>query len=212
MYKNENIVIGKRIKEIRASLKMKQKEFAYKIGATVSALSNWENGRNKPNDIMAKAIADLGNITVNELLHGNKEDFIKKIGYKAYQDLKNNKTIVSKVEEREADYLEIINNKVSEFLESDNIFEEDYIIYDSFMRTFYCELDYNKRNDKNAIKFIEHQLGLNIDNINDYLESSLTQKAIKNGDISREAYDFILKHLEKIRSLYSEAYSKKIEK
>lgn len=60
--------VGKRIKNIRSELKMDQAKFAKCVGATVSALSNWENGRNKPNYIKALEIAKLGNITVEELL------------------------------------------------------------------------------------------------------------------------------------------------
>lgn len=69
--KNEDIALGQRIKDIRASLRMNQKDFSNKIGSTVSALSNWENGRNKPNDIMSREIAKLGNISIDELLGGN---------------------------------------------------------------------------------------------------------------------------------------------
>lgn len=69
--KNEDIALGQRIKDIRASLRMNQKDFSNKIGSTVSALSNWENGRNKPNDIMSREISKLGNISIDELLGGN---------------------------------------------------------------------------------------------------------------------------------------------
>lgn len=69
--KERDIEIGKRIKNIRTSLELDQKQFAKKINATVSALSNWENGRNKPNMEKLSNIAKLGNITVNELLYGS---------------------------------------------------------------------------------------------------------------------------------------------
>lgn len=68
--KEEDVQLGLKIKNIRAELGDDQKEFSQKIKSTVSALSNWENGRNKPNDIMLKRIADLGGITVDELLYG----------------------------------------------------------------------------------------------------------------------------------------------
>ncbi|MDK8502124.1 helix-turn-helix transcriptional regulator [Aerococcus sp. UMB1112A] len=79
MKKEEDIRVGQRIKNIRSTLKLDQKTFAKKIGATVSALSNWENGRNKPNDIKAKAIADLAGITVDELLHGQQDNELVQI-------------------------------------------------------------------------------------------------------------------------------------
>lgn len=73
MKKEEDILIGKRIKDIRSSLNLGQKAFATKIEATVSALSNWENGRNKPNDIMIRRIASLGNVSIDYLLHGRQD-------------------------------------------------------------------------------------------------------------------------------------------
>lgn len=100
MKKEQDIKIGQRIKHIRSELGLNQKEFANKIDATVSALSNWENGRNKPNDIMLNNISKIGNITVDELLHGegytpervehmliNTPDEIKKILHDKLMDV-----------------------------------------------------------------------------------------------------------------------------
>lgn len=71
MKKMEDILIGNRIKNIRISLEMDQKDFSNLIGSKVSALSNWENGRNKPNMEKLTKIANIGNTTVEELLYGN---------------------------------------------------------------------------------------------------------------------------------------------
>ena len=62
--------VGVRIKDIRLEKGMEQQEFANIINATVSALSNWENGRNLPNKERLKNIADLAGITVQKLLEG----------------------------------------------------------------------------------------------------------------------------------------------
>ena len=71
MKKQEDIIIGNRIRKIRTSLQMDQKQFSEIINTTVSALSNWENGRNKPNMEKLKRIAQLVDISVEELLSGN---------------------------------------------------------------------------------------------------------------------------------------------
>ena len=63
--------VGNRIKAIRKSRGKNQTEFAQEINATLPAVSNWETGRNIPNNERLKAIADIGGITVEELLHGN---------------------------------------------------------------------------------------------------------------------------------------------
>lgn len=62
--------VGVRIKDIRIEKGMDQKEFAKRINATVSALSNWETGRNLPNKERLKNIADIAGITVQKLLEG----------------------------------------------------------------------------------------------------------------------------------------------
>lgn len=51
--------LGQRIKTIREELNLSQKELAKKLGATVSAVSNWECGRNIPNLIMLQRLDKL---------------------------------------------------------------------------------------------------------------------------------------------------------
>lgn len=89
MKKKEDIILGNRIKDIRISLNYDQKSFAKEIGATVSALSNWENGRNKPNMEKLSNIAKIGNTTVEELLNWSKNDVIIKT-IEAYETLLDN--------------------------------------------------------------------------------------------------------------------------
>lgn len=78
MKKQEDIILGNRIKEIRIKLNYDQKRFAQEIGATVSALSNWENGRNKPNMEKLSKIADLGNTSVEQLISNSKKEYALK--------------------------------------------------------------------------------------------------------------------------------------
>lgn len=67
---NHVMELGKRIKNIRKSLGLNQAEFANKINATVPAVSNWENGRNMPNDARLKSIADICGLSILDLLQG----------------------------------------------------------------------------------------------------------------------------------------------
>ena len=68
MKKIGDVLLGARIRKIRNDMGYDQKQFSEKIGSTVSALSNWENGRNKPKDNTLNKIAELAGIPVNELL------------------------------------------------------------------------------------------------------------------------------------------------
>lgn len=71
--------VGKRIKRIRVSRKETLEEFSNNISKIADGniktsknnVSKWEKGLNKPNDIALKAIADLGDTTVNQLLNSN---------------------------------------------------------------------------------------------------------------------------------------------
>lgn len=89
MKKQEDIILGNRIKEIRIKLNYDQKRFAKEIGATVSALSNWENGRNKPNMDRLIKIAQLGNISVTELLERNDAEKYNDYFTRKFKDTEN---------------------------------------------------------------------------------------------------------------------------
>lgn len=71
--------VGNRIKDIRYSFGDTQIEFAKRISATVPAISNWENAINLPNNERLKTIANLRNITVDELLYGENKKRISEL-------------------------------------------------------------------------------------------------------------------------------------
>ena len=62
---------GKKIKSIRMQRGETMEEFASRIDdkAKSGTVSNWETGKNLPNNERLKKIAELANISVNELLH-----------------------------------------------------------------------------------------------------------------------------------------------
>lgn len=63
--------VGRRIMSIRKRNYLTLIEFAKKIGASKSSVSDWEKGfRLPPEDILTK-IAIMGNTSVDKLLYGN---------------------------------------------------------------------------------------------------------------------------------------------
>ena len=64
--------IGKFILECRKSKKLTQFELAEKLGVTDKSISNWENGRNMPDLSLFKPLCDELDITINELISGEK--------------------------------------------------------------------------------------------------------------------------------------------
>ena len=82
-------LVGKRIQAIRLGKGLTLEEFGKLIGASKSSISEWESGKYLPpaksiisrwekgamlpNNSRLDKIAQLGNLTVNELLYGNNE-------------------------------------------------------------------------------------------------------------------------------------------
>lgn len=64
--------VGERIKELRLNKGMTMEEFANLIDSGKSNVSRWERGENIPNDLTLTKIAELGDISVEELLYGKQ--------------------------------------------------------------------------------------------------------------------------------------------
>lgn len=73
MEKIDNKSVGARIRAIRLAKGMTLEEFGEHFEARKGVVNNWEKGRNLPNKRRIKAIADMANISVQELLYGTKE-------------------------------------------------------------------------------------------------------------------------------------------
>lgn len=91
--------IGKFISKCRKANKITQSELADKLGVTDRSVSNWENGKNMPDLSLFKPLCDILNITINELLSGEK------INEDKYQE---------KLEENIIDTIDYTNKKVLE--------------------------------------------------------------------------------------------------
>lgn len=72
-----NSTVGERIKNIRANQGMNLEKFGSLVkNASKGLVSNWEHGTNLPNSERLKIIADMGNISVSELLYGKDDEKI----------------------------------------------------------------------------------------------------------------------------------------
>ncbi len=76
----DQVKIGKFIAECRKACGMTQMQLAEKLNITDRAVSKWENGRSLPDSAIMLELCGLLNISVNELLNGEKimEDFKEK--------------------------------------------------------------------------------------------------------------------------------------
>ena len=64
--------IGRFISEQRRKKNMTQSELAEKLGVTDKSVGNWENGRNMPDLSLFKPLCTILDITINDLLSGEK--------------------------------------------------------------------------------------------------------------------------------------------
>lgn len=64
--------IGSFIARCRKNKSMTQSELAEKLGVTEKSISNWENGRNMPDLSLFKPLCELLDISINELISGEK--------------------------------------------------------------------------------------------------------------------------------------------
>lgn len=71
------VSVGNRIREIRNNKGLSMSEFASRIDekAKSGTISNWETGKNLPNNERLKRIAEIGNLSVDELLYGKPKDY-----------------------------------------------------------------------------------------------------------------------------------------
>lgn len=116
MKKMEDIVLGHRIKDLRISLGMNQKQFSDRLQTKVSTLSNWENGRNKPNMEKLSKIAELADITVEELLSTSKKDYALKYALKSLNNILNTKAL-SQFDEDNSKFVYKYTNEILPIIE-----------------------------------------------------------------------------------------------
>ncbi|MEM5046471.1 helix-turn-helix transcriptional regulator [Enterococcus faecalis] len=201
MYKLEDVLlkdfkpdpkaVGLRIKEIRFKLGYSMAEFARHIDdkAKSGTVSNWETGKNLPNNKRLKRIAELGDVSLLYLLKGEKslfdlsdhevdsllnnhEDFVLKYSVSRTWDFKLN--FIKLMDEDLSDWqLSLLNNSIKLILTfADN--DEVLSLFDSLIENSRIVLSeqFNKR--LNNQEDSAHSAALLEDDINtlkQYLEN-----------------------------------------
>lgn len=94
--------VGRRILAIRKRRNLTLIDFAKKIGAGKSSVSDWEKGFRLPPEAVLTKIAIMGNTSIDKLLYGDGKNDVEEI----YQKL---------IKLPEADILEIMSRVHSKF-------------------------------------------------------------------------------------------------
>lgn len=191
--------VGNIIRKIRIISGLDQKTFAKRINTTVSALSNWENGRNYPKEDYLVRINREFNIPTDFILYETHERVSKVIEHlkkdinfeKKYRYLYNEEisaNIINTVTIEINNFSKLIGKGTSIYM------PDDSDIYDLVKKEL-SKRDklskYEYFNDSEAIIFISEHLST-------FIKENLT--TLKENDISDELVNYIEKIL--YRSLY----------
>ena len=87
MYQISNEKLGLFVTELRKKKNLTQKGLAEKLYVSDKTVSKWERGLSMPNVVLLIPIADILDVTVTELLRGEKIDTQKNIDTKEVEEL-----------------------------------------------------------------------------------------------------------------------------
>lgn len=87
MYQISNEKFGLFVTELRKKKNLTQKDLAEKLYVSDKTVSKWERGLSMPNVVLLIPIADILDVTVTELLCGEKIDTQKNIDTKEVEEL-----------------------------------------------------------------------------------------------------------------------------
>ncbi|WP_436860181.1 helix-turn-helix domain-containing protein [Staphylococcus caeli] len=188
--------VGNIIKQIRIVNGLDQFNFAKTINSTVSALSNWENGRNYPKDDYLLRISKEFNIPIDYILYETSERVLK-----AIEKLKSETDIDPKYKHLfdEEAKIKIINNvtkDLNDFSKLLNVGDNIYIIGDDdiyrVLRKQIYNYDvlnkYEDFNNDDAVNFIS-------ENLSSFIKQNIS--ILKSQNISFDLIKFIEKNLYK---------------
>ena len=65
-------MVGQNIKKFREEKALRQEDLAEQLHVTRQAVSNWENGKNQPDLEMLQKIAQVLEVSVEELIYGER--------------------------------------------------------------------------------------------------------------------------------------------
>lgn len=173
--------LNEKIKEIRIKNNLTQKEFAQKIGVSLSSLQKYEYGDFYPNPEIIKKIIDLFNVSLKDVDNFTEislkeiDDFKKNLADEVLNQIKNqrHKEWINK-ENMENDNLKEIKKIIDSYNSQSNVINDEISkieqkIFELLAYTG-CSFLFNEKTQNITINFIKYDMNLNIKiNINDLL-------------------------------------------
>lgn len=178
-------LVGERISVIRKSLGLTMEQFGHRVlNADRSLVSKWERGKAVPNNARVKIIAELGSISVNELLYG-KLAFNDLSDEEKAMALESHKEVLSKREAGRTQYILDFLDNISEFKSHD----EALSLLSNAIRYSFIVEKYSNEGTK-LIGLLDHIIKI----LNDYTESG----EVTSGKTKEEVRENLIGYLDYI--------------
>ncbi|MGT2742992.1 helix-turn-helix domain-containing protein [Streptococcus plurextorum] len=111
---NNTILVGLRIKSIRKKLGETMETFGERFHVGKGTVNNWEKGRSIPKKPTLCQISQVGNIAIDELLYGDKSEYIEYLF-----DAKEEETVQEYTEINRKQFHDVVQEKKVRLLEKD---------------------------------------------------------------------------------------------
>lgn len=198
--------VGNRIKSIRSSKGMTLEEFGKLFGASKGNVATWEKGSSLPNNERLFKIAELGEITVDELLYGDKKMYLIN---KIEEDLSRAERIFND------DYFfnyrnTIIENVLHDFELYTDLNDLSYSEIDKHAKTLTEDYVLNAITDtRGLIATIDIDLRDLISRINIYTGKAMVERNLKVNEIDIGIAEQAIKYLNETRERLSQLIDEK---
>ncbi|MEJ7223147.1 helix-turn-helix domain-containing protein [Staphylococcus epidermidis] len=203
-------ILANNIKKIRKNLGLTMEEFGNKFNSKAhkSIISKWEKGLTKPSNERLKEIADLGKISVNQLLYG---DFLGELQSITNEEIRNilNDNNLDITESELISLTSSVSRLIVTFYEKG---EENFDInlFKKILRHYLqLELDLGNR-DLDSLTYFAYQRTINAQElVADYYEDSKAKKFLENKEIKEflftisDKYDELIEYIDDYREKHN---------
>ncbi|MDS4006602.1 MULTISPECIES: transcriptional regulator [Staphylococcus] len=195
---------------MRKELGLTMEEFGKKFKNTAhkSIVSKWEKGLTKPSNERLKEIADLGNVSINQLLYG---DFLGELENIASEEVTN--TLNDNNLEIDDYEFKSLMSSVSRLIVTFYERGEENFDINLFKRLLrhYIQLDLDLGNrDLDSLTYFAFQRTINAQElVVDYYEDSKAKKFLENKEIKEflftisDKYDELMRYIDDYREKYN---------
>lgn len=201
----DKIAVGKRIRDIRINYRVDGKnkttleDFAKLVDSDKSNVSRWERGKNIPNEITLRKIADLGSLSVDELLYGREEDMVNQAKKNAINIFINSDPLYKKSFEKNSERyklaIEDSHLGILWGIKDGEHWEAIEGLTQMYVKVLVDEFYTYERSNRTMLLIMWRTLDKAINELQNYKNSAVTIEAVKNKQIDIEILEVMINDL-----------------